>query len=211
MVELGGSAVNNLNDNLLLFGLQPGANNNFRSTYTVFGNIATQQYPELFKDANKIPDVKEVLDTSYVLGASSMLSQTGAEADIASFSSSGDTGTVVSKRDWSIEFDTGKASFTPDGERKMYEIKDDLAIAGALFVTLNGHTDNTGTKEGNMDLAERRAQAVRDWLQRKAPSNFPDSRFRIHAYGDSKPIASNATADGRAKNRRVEIILSGKE
>src|SRR6266404_6047091 len=126
MVELGGSAVNNLNDNLLLFGLQPGANNNFRSTYTVFGNIATQQYPALFKDANKIPDVKEILDTSYVLGASSMLSQTGAEADVASFSSSGDTGTVVSKRDWSIEFDAGKASFTSDGERKMYEIKDDL-------------------------------------------------------------------------------------
>lgn len=211
LVELGGSAVNNLNDNLLLFGLQPGANNNFRSTYTVFGNIATQQYPELFKDANKIPDVKEILDTSYVLGASSMLSQSGAEADVASFNSSGDTGTVVSKRDWSIEFDTGKASFTPDGERKMYEIKDDLAIAGALFVTVNGHTDNTGTHDGNMDLAERRAQAVRDWLQRKAPSNFPDSRFRIHAYGDSKPIASNATADGRARNRRVEIILSGKE
>src|SRR2546429_3261741 len=66
-VELGGSAVNNLNDKLLLFGMQPGANNNFRSTYTVFGNIATQQYPELFKDANKIPDVKEILDTSYVL------------------------------------------------------------------------------------------------------------------------------------------------
>ena len=122
-----------------------------------------------------------------------------------------DTGTVVSKRNWNIEFDTGKASFTADGERKMYEIKDDLAIAGALFVTLNGHTDNTGTREGNMDLAERRAQAVRDWLQRKAPSNFPDSRFRIHAYGDSKPLASNATVEGRAKNRRVEIILSGKE
>src|SRR5881227_274264 len=97
LVELGGSAVNNLNDNLLLFGLQPGANNNFRSTYTVFGNIATQQYPELFKDANKIPDVKEILDTSYVLGASSMLSQTGAEAEVASFSSRRDTGTVVSK------------------------------------------------------------------------------------------------------------------
>ena len=64
MVELGGSAVNNLNDNLLLFGLQPGANNNFRSTYTVFGNIATQQYPALFKDANKIPDVKEALPVS---------------------------------------------------------------------------------------------------------------------------------------------------
>src|SRR5207249_11804712 len=117
MVELGGSAVNNLNDNLLLFGLQPGANNNFRSTYTVFGNIAAQQYPDLFKDANKIPDVKEILDTSYVLGASS-LAQGGAEADVASFSSSGDTGRVVSKRDWSIEFDSGKATFTAEAERR---------------------------------------------------------------------------------------------
>src|SRR5260370_23212110 len=211
MVELGGSAVNNLNDNLLLFGLQHGANNNFCSTYTVFGNIATQQSPDLFKDANKIPDVKEILETCYVLGASSMLAQSGAEADVASFSSSGDTGAVVSKRDWSIEFDTGKASFTAAGERKMYEIKDDLAIAGALFVTLNGHTDNIGSRDANMDLAERRAQAVRDWLQTKAPANFPDNRSRIPANGDPKPIASNATADGRARNRRVAIILSGKE
>ena len=90
-------------------------------------------------------------------------------------------------------------------------IKDDLAIAGALFVTVKGHTDNVGTHDGNMDLALRRAQAVRDWLQRKAPANFPDNRFRLQAYGDSKPIASNATAEGRARNRRVEIVLSGKE
>jgi len=211
MVDLGGSAVNNLNDNLLLFGLQPGSNNNFRSTYTVFGNIATQQYPDLFKDANKIPDVKEILDTSYVLGASSLAGQTGAEADVAQFTPSGDTGTVVSKRNWNIEFDTGKATFTPDGEREMAQIKDDLAIAGALFVTVNGYTDNVGSRTANLQLSERRALAVKDWLQRKAPTNFPESRFRIHAFGDDDPVASNATADGRAKNRRVEIILSGNQ
>ena len=53
--------------------------------------------------------------------------------------------------------------------------------------------------------------AVKEWLQRKAPTNFPEDRFRIHAFGDDNPIASNATADGRAKNRRVEIIMSGNE
>jgi len=208
-VELGGSAVNNLNDNLLLFGMQPGANNNFRSTYTVFGNIATQQYPNLFKDDNKIPDVKEILDTSYILGASSQLGQSGAEADVASFSSNADTGAVVSKRNWNIEFQTGQATLTPEGEHNMFQIKDDLAIAGALFVTVNGHTDNVGSRAANVDLSERRAAAIKEWLQRKAPSNFPDSRFRIHAYGDTRPVASNATAEGRAKNRRVEIVLSG--
>ncbi len=211
MVELGGSAINNLNDNLMLFGLQPGSNNNFRSTYTVFGTIATQQYPDLFKDPNKIPDVKEILDTSYVLGASNLVGQAGAEADVAQFNSAADTGAVVSKRNWNIEFDSGKATFTPDGERKMYQIKDDLAIAGALFVTVNGYTDNVGNRTANLDLSSRRAAAVKEWLQRKAPSTFPESRFRIHAFGDDNPIASNLTADGRSKNRRVEIIMSGNE
>jgi outer membrane protein OmpA-like peptidoglycan-associated protein len=211
MVDLGGSAINNLNDNLVLFGLQPGANNNFRSTYTVFGNIATQQYPDLFKAPNTIPDVKEILDTSYILGASSMMEQSGSEADVAQFSSQTDTGRVVSKRNWNIEFDTGKATFTPAGEQRMYQIKDDLAIAGALFVTVNGYTDNVGNRSANLDLSMRRSLAVKDWLQRKAPSNFPENRFRVHAFGDDNPVASNTTADGRAKNRRVEIILSGNE
>lgn len=211
MVELGGSAVNNLNDNLLLFGLQPGSNNNFRSTYIVFGTIATQQYPDLFKDANKIPDVKEILDTSYVLGAASRVGQSGAEADVAQFSPTTDTGAVVSKRNWNIEFDTGKATFTADGERQMAQIKDDLAIAGALFVTVNGYTDNVGSRTANLQLSERRALAVKDWLQKKAPTTFPEDRFRIHAFGDDNPVASNASADGRAKNRRVEIILSGNQ
>ncbi len=210
-VELGGSAVNNLNDNLLLFGLQPGANNNFRSTYTVFGNIATQQYPDLFKAPNQIPEVREILDTSYVLGASSLLAQSGAEPDVAKFTPSGDTGSVVSKRNWNIEFDTGKATFTPDGERAMYQIKDDLAIAGALFVTVNGYTDSVGSRSANLDLSMRRSLAVKEWLQRKAPSTFPENRFRVHAFGDDNPVASNSTAEGRAKNRRVEIVLSGNE
>ncbi len=84
--------MNNLGDNLLLFGLQPGANNNFKSTYTVFGNIATQQYPDLFKDPNKVPEIKEILDTSYILGASSIMGGSGAEPDVATFNTNVDTG-----------------------------------------------------------------------------------------------------------------------
>jgi len=173
----------------------------------VFGNIATQQYPDLFKDPNKVPDVKEILDTSYILGASSMMGAAGAEPDMATFNTSTDTGAVVSKRNWNIEFDTGKATFTSDGEQKMYQIKDDLAIAGALIVTVNGYTDSVGSHATNLDLSERRALAVKNWLQKKTPSNFPENRFRIHAFGDDNAIASNQTAEGRAKNRRVEILI----
>src|SRR5690606_5891192 len=67
-IELGGSSVVNLADNLILFGLTPGSNNNFRSTYTIFANIATQQYPLLYKDT-PIPDVKEVENKSFITGA----------------------------------------------------------------------------------------------------------------------------------------------
>src|SRR5260370_1330486 len=160
---------------------------------------------------SKIHDMKEILDTSYILGASSQLAQSGAEPDIATFSSSGSTGNVVSKRNWNIEFDTGKATFTAEGERNMYQIKDDLAIAGALFITVNGYTDSVGSRSANLDLSSRRAMAVKEWLQRKAPTTFPENRFRVHAFGDDNPVASNATAEGRAKNRRVEIILSANE
>src|SRR5258708_689323 len=123
-----------------------------RSTYTVFGNMATQQYSDLFKAPNQIPEVRETLDTSYVLGASSLLAQSGAEPDVAKFTPTGDTGSVVSKRNWNIEFDTGKATFTPDGERAMYQIKDDLAIASALFVPLNAYTDTVSSPPPNLDL-----------------------------------------------------------
>lgn len=76
-VELGGSAVNNLADNLILFGLLPGTNDNFRSTYTTFANIANQQYPAIFKDT-PIPEVKDIEDKSFVTGAQAIMDVTTA-------------------------------------------------------------------------------------------------------------------------------------
>ncbi|HEV2714104.1 MAG TPA: hypothetical protein VGU64_02490, partial [Terriglobales bacterium] len=104
-VELGGSSVNNLADNLILFGLEPGTNDNFRSTYTVFGKIATQQYPALFKDT-PIPDVKDIEDKSYITGAQARMGSGGAEAEAPQYAAN-QTGPVVSKRSYSINFDTG--------------------------------------------------------------------------------------------------------
>ena len=60
-------------------GLEPGSNDNFRSTYTVFAKIATQQYPALFKDT-PIPDVKDIEDKSFITGAQARMSSGGAES-----------------------------------------------------------------------------------------------------------------------------------
>jgi len=205
-VELGGSTVNNLADNLILFGLQPGSNDNFRSTYTVFGSIATQQYPALFKDT-PIPDVKDIEDKSFITGAQARMSTGGAEAEAPQYAAN-QTGPVVSKRSYSINFDTGKATFTTEGVRTMQELKDSLAITG-LFIQVDGYTDNTGSEQVNQALSDARAGAVKDWLQKHAPSNFPESRFKIAGHGSQNPLATNDTVAGKAANRRVEITLLG--
>jgi OOP family OmpA-OmpF porin len=193
-VELGGSAVNNLADNLILFGLVPGANDNFRSTYTTFSNIAVQQYPDLFKDT-PIPDAREAVDKSFITGAQAVMNSPGAAADVPTYAQSGNTNKVVSKRDYRINFETGKATLTPEGQRQLAQLKDNLAITG-LFIQVDGFTDNTGDEQRvNLPLSKARAQAVKQYLQRVAPENFPDTRFQVEGHGSLQPVSTNC--DGR--------------
>lgn len=205
-VELGGSAVCNLADELILFGLQPGTNDNFRSTYTVFRNIVLQQYPTLFK-GTPIPEVKDIEDKSFITGAQAQMNGGGAQADAPQYAAN-ESGPQVSKRAYQINFETGKATLTPVGEETMRMLRDQFAIT-SLFITVAGYTDNTGNELANQALSEARAKAVSAWLEKTAPENFPASRFKVAGYGSSHPVASNETAEGKAQNRRVEISLSG--
>lgn len=205
-VELGGSSVNNLADEKILFGLEGGTNDNFKSTYTVFKNIVEQQYPALFKD-NPIPSASEIEDRSYVTGAEAVMGDMGSNAEQPNFSAES-TGPAVSKRDYHINFDTGKATFTPDGVKTMTDIRDSVAITG-LFIQIDGYTDNQGPDTVNEALSLARARAVKDWLQARNPKNFPNSRFRVSGHGSEDPVAPNTTEAGRAENRRVKISLLG--
>lgn len=205
-VELGGSTVCNLADNLILFGLVPGSNDNFRSTYTLFSGIVMQQYGSLFKET-PIPDVKEVEDKSFVTAAQAIMESPGAAADVPTFvATKADSGAVISKRSYEIHFNSGQATLTPEGEQELRQLQDSLAITG-LFIKVEGHTDNQGSDVINKPLSEARALAVEKFFQRRAPENFPTSRFTIAGYGASRPVASNATPAGRARNRRVDITL----
>ena len=76
------------------------------------------------------------------------------------------------------------------------------------IVVLAGHTDNTGTETYNDGLSLRRAKAVESYLT--VERGIPPNRLVVKAYGESAPIATNDTAEGRAKNRRVEILDAGK-
>lgn len=72
------------------------------------------------------------------------------------------------------------------------------------LVDINGHTDSTGSLQHNQALSQRRAQSVATYL---VSQGVDGRRFAVQGFGPSQPIATNATPDGRAQNRRVEIML----
>jgi OmpA-OmpF porin, OOP family len=203
MVELGGSSVNNLADNLLLFGLVPGSSNLFAATYRVFGDIVVAQYPDLVPSYSP---VRDILDTSYIEAIAKRSAPT-TTAELPKFATGDRVKEVVSRRAWNINFDSGKATFTPDAQRELEHLLRDLLVASGTAVEVHGHTDSQGNPEANMQLSEERAFAVKGWLEKQSPVNFPTGRLRVFAHGPQNPVAPNATAEGRALNRRVEIVL----
>ncbi len=203
LVELGGSSVNNLADNLQLFGMTPGSVNAFAATYTVFGNIVKSQYPDLVPS---IYPVEKILDTAYVKS----LADTAApvtKADNPTFNAAQKITEVVSRKAWDIQFNTGSAEFTPQTQETLKALLADLVVAGGTMVEIHGHTDDQGSPDGNMKLSEARAFAVKSWLEKQSATNFPEGRTKVFAHGQIEPVAPNGTNEGRAKNRRVVIVM----
>jgi outer membrane protein OmpA-like peptidoglycan-associated protein len=204
-VELGGSAISNLQDVLQLFGLVPGSANVFAATYTVFGDIVHQQYPKLVPS---YPPVGDVLNTSFIQNVAKT-SESKTVADLPVYRATTDIKNVVSKRSWSINFDTGKATFTPDSIKQLSELRNGLLIADELSIAISGHTDNTGDPANNLTLSRARAEAVKAWLMGQSLTHFPARRFvSVDGFGDTKPLPGTGNDEaGRALNRRVEITL----
>jgi OOP family OmpA-OmpF porin len=209
-VSLGGSYVNNLADNLLLFGLVPGSSDLLAATYSKFGDIDVQQYPKLIPS---YPPIDEARDTSYIKALSGSAPQAAAasvEAQKPKYDAAAGTASnaaVVGRRSWNISFDSGRATFTPEAEATLNELSRDLLVAGGTLIQVHGHTDSQGSADANQRLSEERAFAVKQWLMEKSSVNFPSERISVHAHGATNPVAPNSSAEGRAKNRRVEIVL----
>jgi outer membrane protein OmpA-like peptidoglycan-associated protein len=209
-VDLGGSAVSNLADNLREFGLAPGSTNAFAATYTTFGNVVKQQYPDLVPN---FPPVEQISDSSFVAEIAKEAAPPTV-ADAPKFDPSKvkeQTKAVVSRKNWNIGFETAKSTFTGAAETDLKKLLADLVIASGTTVEIHGHTDNAGSAESNMKLSEERAFAVKAWLEKTSPNDFPDGRIKVFAHGQTNPIAPNSSPTGMAKNRRVEIVLGSTE
>ena len=203
-VRLGGSSVNNLADAIDTFGLRPGSADLFTATYTVFGNIVHSQYPGLLP---AFPPASAILDVSYLKAVAQQAAGKEGAPDRVSYAAEAKTCGEVGHRVWRIEFHSGDATFTDAAQGTLTELERQLLIANATRVEIHGYTDDVGSAQNNHRLSERRAFAVRNWLKEQSDLNFPETRLPVFAHGDQNPVESNDTAEGRAKNRRVEIVL----
>jgi OOP family OmpA-OmpF porin len=101
-------------------------------------------------------------------------------------------------------FDVNKADLKPAGKSELDTLAAKLKDTQIEQITVTGHTDSAGSKQLNQGLSERRAEAVKAYLVSKG---LDGNRIDTKGAGDTQPIASNKTADGRAQNRRVEIDI----
>jgi outer membrane protein OmpA-like peptidoglycan-associated protein len=106
--------------------------------------------------------------------------------------------------DSGLMFDVNKATLRPASEQNLANLAVILNKYPDTNILLEGHTDATGTDEYNLELSKLRAQAVSNYL---AGRQVSPTRFTIMGYGESQPIATNDTEEGRQQNRRVEVAI----
>jgi outer membrane protein OmpA-like peptidoglycan-associated protein len=105
-----------------------------------------------------------------------------------------------------VLFDFNKYTLKPGAREKLAKVSGILLAYPGLKIQLEGHTDSIGTDEYNQKLSEQRAAAVRDYL---VGQSVPGNTMTAAGFGKGSPIASNDTAAGRQRNRRVDMVVSG--
>lgn len=113
-------------------------------------------------------------------------------------------GLIVNMSD--VLFDFNKYTLKPEAREKLAKVSGILLAYPNLKLQVEGYTDNIGSDEYNQKLSEQRADSVRDFL---VAQNVAQDNVSATGFGKDHPIADNSTNDGRAKNRRVELVVSG--
>jgi len=112
-------------------------------------------------------------------------------------------GVVVSLPD--VLFDSGKATLRPEAREIISRIGGIVLGAGGMRLKVDGHTDNQGSAPMNLRLSQDRAATVQNYLVDAA---VPADWIQTSGFGETAPVADNATPEGRKQNRRVEIVIA---
>ena len=199
-VSLGGSMAFNLQDAANTFGIGKDGIDRYKIVYTTFGDILSKMYPELMPT---YPAYNKVVDKSFLQSVISNHPELMTGQAIKTIYSKEITN-ITSSKSYQIQFETGSSTIKPESYSDLDEILKSAIVAEGLKIELDGYTDNTGNADANQQLSEDRANAVKSYLISKG---LPTNRIDAKGLGQSNPIADNSTTSGKAKNRRVQIIL----
>ena len=199
-VSLGGSMAFNLQDAANLFGLGKDGLDRYKIVYTTFGDILSKMYPEYMAT---YPAYNKVVDKSFLqsvlVNHPELLEGQALKVDYKKEITS-----KVSSKSYQIQFETGSAVIKQDSYLMLDEILKSAVVAEGLKVGVYGHTDNVGMDDKNQTLSEERANSVKVYLISKG---LAENRIESKGFGASQPIADNNSIVGKAKNRRVQIVL----
>jgi len=173
---------------------------------TLEENMTQQQTEELARLRGDYKSQQQRLTTEQQARIEAEKRAAQAAADLARIASvkQEDRGMVITLSG-SVLFSSGKSELLPSAQAKLSEVATALTQQNPdTQIIVEGHTDSQGKETFNLDLSTRRAQAVRDYL---ASHGVAPDRIRAEGLGFSRPIADNKTAEGRANNRRVEIVV----
>jgi outer membrane protein OmpA-like peptidoglycan-associated protein len=104
----------------------------------------------------------------------------------------------------SVLFATNQSALLPGAQARLDDVAGALMAAKERSVLVEGHTDSRGSQDGNLALSQRRAESVRSYLVSRG---YPAEKIEARGIGQERPVAENRTAEGRANNRRVEIVV----
>lgn len=166
---------------------------------------STQSALDREKDsAASLEQSKEYLEAQKRLNEKYELARQQFSADEAEVFKQGDALVIRLK---GMEFPSAKATIQPKNEELLGKVQKVMEDFGSSTVVVQGHTDSVGGKAINDRLSKNRAQAVKEYLQSNSGGIIEPAKIEAVGYGYQKPLATNKTADGRAKNRRVDIVI----
>lgn len=105
-----------------------------------------------------------------------------------------------------IKFPVGQATLTPENYTLLSKVQQAIRTFDQPGVTIEGHTDSTGSVQTNQELSQMRAEAVKTYLV--ANNTLPSNQIRASGYGPDRPLAPNTTPKGRAINRRIDVLIT---
>ncbi|WP_082279382.1 OmpA family protein [Mycobacterium colombiense] len=168
-------------------------------TITLAGTAASpEQKTRIETDAKRIWSTLNVVDNLVVNAPAASPPPTAASCTNLQSS-------INTLTDGALTFESNVDSLTASDEQVLTRVADKLKACPNAHAAINGYADNTGNTSLNVPLSEERAQAVAGFLEAQG---VPGDRLSTNGFGSANPVAPNGTDDGRAQNRRVEIVLS---